>query len=195
MFNIISSHLLPLSNPLNQDKPIEAHNVSEYVLNFFMRYLLTILLILFLDTESSWLVSLVFNVAVIYCNNIPLDYEENSGLADKIFRNSVVFLFGMRISIMAQSIYVAFYLGILMMVVSMIRIYLENKNLGTYVALFSYCIVLVVYGAFIKSYLTFFIGLSIFYYIIAGKLKPEYEKLLFGFLAGLSLVVFIGFWS
>ncbi|CAG9330941.1 unnamed protein product [Blepharisma stoltei] len=191
VFNLYSSNLFPLSNPLAKDENSPSQTWIEYVLSFFTRYLLNIILILLVEDESSWLVSLVYNLAIVYCNHIPLDYSGSESTTDKIMRNSIVFLFGLRLSIMAQSVYLAFYIGIWMMGVSFYRYIMEEKmNFEFYSALFCYCGILIVYSVCIKSYIACFVGLGFFYIAITKALKIERWEIIGGAALIITILLF-----
>jgi hypothetical protein len=195
LFSLSSCHLLATKEPKRPEdmKDMELlydTNGIENISDFFIRYVLCLILLRLAETEDSSIISVIYSLvglliyyqAIIYTTVTRTD-------AEKLIITAVVFLSGMRISLLAQNIFLTFYLGIGMMLMAIYRTYqVAYMNAALYFATFAYCMLLILHSFCLKSSSVLVLSILVLFVLLSKEINSNRWKLLTFFMIVCSLI-------
>ena len=185
-FSVGSSHLLSAKESELPQSSDQGHKdpeftVTDSIVNFFVRYLITLVLISLAEQEDSWVISIFYNFVVVIINYQPILFATSAETdLENLVLSVVVLLLGMRISLLSSSSTWLFsFLGIAMMIVAIYRTYQVGKhNFILYLLCLVYCLAFVVHSVCLKNFWVLVIALFSLFVVVAKKLNQNNWKLM-----------------
>lgn len=87
------------------------HSSADIVMDFILSYLRTITLIALCEVEENWVMSWVYNVAIVL-NLDPTIRIESESYTDEVIRMFSLLMYGVRLSLVGYQLFIPYYSGV-----------------------------------------------------------------------------------
>jgi hypothetical protein len=164
---------------------------------FLLNYAVSLCLFVLAEQETSAFISVLYScVAMVLYYKAVLTKPLGELLSPEnlIVFNTIQFLSGIRISLIAKNLTLTYLLGVVMMSVAFIRTYnARAKHFSFFFAAFSFLLSLLVFAVCIKSAFIFIIAVLFLYWVLATELSLDHRVYVMAGLVVLTAASLVAF--